>query len=44
MQSDGSYSYKFTRRDVGVDVSFRFDDATAITAVVRTARRNRKAP
>lgn len=44
MQSDGSYSYKFTRRDVGVAVSFRFDGATATAVVVRTAWRIRRAP
>jgi len=44
MQSDGSYSYKLTRRDIGVAVSFRFDGATAIAVVVRTAWRIRRAP
>jgi seryl-tRNA(Sec) selenium transferase len=44
MQSDGSYSYKFTRRDVGVAVSFRLNGATAVAVVVRTAWRIRRAP
>lgn len=44
MQSDGSYSYRFTRRDIGVAVSFRFDGVTAIAVVVRTAWRIRRAP
>lgn len=44
MQSDGSYSYKLTRRDISVAVSFRFNGATAVAVVVRTAWRIRRAP
>lgn len=39
MQTDGTYSYKFTRRDVAFAVSFRIDGATPVALVVRTAWR-----
>ena len=42
MQIDGTYSYKLTRRDVAVVVSFRFDGATPVALIVRTAWRIRK--
>jgi len=39
MQPSGHYSYKFTRRDVGVAMAFRFDGETLALVVVRTAWR-----
>jgi hypothetical protein len=42
MQTDGTYSYKVTRRDGAVAVSFRFHGATPVALVVRTAWRIRR--
>jgi len=44
MQADGTYSYKLTRRDVAVALSFRFGGTTPVTLVVRTAWRMRRKP
>jgi hypothetical protein len=42
LQTDGTYSYKLTRRDIAIAVSFRFDGSTAVAIVVRTAWRIRR--
>ena len=42
LQTDGTYSYKLTRRDIAIAVSFRFNGATAVALVVWTAWRIRR--
>jgi len=42
LQADGTYSYKFTRRDIGTGITFKFEGAVPIVFVIRTAWRIRR--
>ena len=42
LQPDGSYSYKFTRRDIGTAITFKFTGAVPAVFVIRSAWRIRR--
>jgi hypothetical protein len=42
LQADGSYSYKFTRRDIGTAITFKLTGAMPSVFVVRSAWRIRR--
>ena len=42
LQGDDTYSYKFTRRDIGTAITFKFQGATPTLFVIRTAWRIRR--
>ena len=41
-QPDGSYSYKFTRRDIGTAITFKFAETVPFVFVIRSAWRIRR--
>lgn len=42
LQADGTYSYKFTRRDIGTAITFKFAGTVPVVFVIRTAWRMRR--
>ena len=42
LQADGTYSYKFTRRDIGTAVTFKLASTAPVVFVIRTAWRTRR--
>jgi len=42
LQADGTYSYKFTRRDIGTAITFKLAGAVPSVFVIRTAWRLRR--
>jgi len=42
LQADDTYSYKFTRRDIGTAITFKFQGVTPTLFVIRTAWRIRR--
>jgi hypothetical protein len=42
LQAGGTYSYKFTRRDIGTAITFKLVDTTPAVFVIRTAWRTRR--
>lgn len=42
LQADGTFSYKFTRRDIGTAITFKLVGTTPSVFVIRTAWRTRR--
>jgi hypothetical protein len=42
LQADGTYSYKFTRRDIGTAITFKLAGTAPAVFVIRTAWRTRR--
>jgi hypothetical protein len=42
LQADGTYSYKFTRRDIGTAITFKLAGTAPAVFVIRTAWRIRR--
>lgn len=42
LQADSTYSYKFTRRDIGTAITFKYEGSTPELFVIRSAWRLRR--